>query len=181
MGGMEIERPLENILKANVIEGYPKQIFLLTDEEVSNIESVIELVRKNIKYSRVHTIGIGDGASKNLIKGCAEKGKGYHIFIKCNENPSEKILQLLTDSLTPVISKVLLKYNKELAESVVPNPESIPYILKGEAANFYATFKGHPNQKTVISLEYLDSLIIFPLLRLWRFLLTVRARVSLTR
>ena len=114
MGGMEIERPLENILKANVIEGYPKQIFLLTDEEVSNIESVIELVRKNIKYSRVHTIGIGDGASKNLIKGCAEKGKGYYIFIKDDENPSEKIIQLLTDSLTPVISKVSLKYDKEL-------------------------------------------------------------------
>ena len=112
MGGTEIEQPLENILKANVIEGYPKQIFLLTDGEVQNTENVIELVRRNIKYSRVHTIGIGNGASESLIKGCAEKGKGYHIFIKDNENPSEKIIQLLTDSLTPVISKLSLKYDK---------------------------------------------------------------------
>lgn len=41
-------------------------------------------MRQNIKYSRVHAIGIGDGASTALIKGCAEKGKGYHIFIKDN-------------------------------------------------------------------------------------------------
>ena len=77
---------MENILNAKLIEGYPKQIFLLTDGEVSNTESVIELVRKSIKYSRVHTIGIGNGASESLIKGCAEKGKGYYIFIKDNEN-----------------------------------------------------------------------------------------------
>jgi hypothetical protein len=84
MGGTEIEEPLENILKAKVIEGYPKQIFLLTDGEVSDTEKVIDLVRRNIKYSRVHTIGIGSGASESLIKGCAWKGKGYHIFIKDN-------------------------------------------------------------------------------------------------
>lgn len=57
-----------------------------------------------------------------MIKGCAEKGKGYAIFIKDNENPSSKIIQLLTDSLTPVISKVSLVYDKDLVESVVPNP-----------------------------------------------------------
>ena len=67
-----------------MIEGYPKQVFLLTDGEVSDTELVIDLVRRKTKYSRVHTIGIGDGASAALIKGCAEKGKGYSIFIKDN-------------------------------------------------------------------------------------------------
>jgi hypothetical protein len=36
----------------------------------------------NIKYSRVHSIGVGNGASRALIIGCAEKGKGHHIFIE---------------------------------------------------------------------------------------------------
>lgn len=98
---------------------------------MSNTERVIDLVKKNIKYSRVHTIGIGDGASQALIKGCAEKGKGYHIFIKDSENPAEKIIQLLNDSLTPVISKVDLSYDKSIVKSIIPNPESMPYILKG--------------------------------------------------
>jgi hypothetical protein len=78
----------------------------------------------------VHTIGIGNGASEELIKGCALKGKGHHVFISDQEDPSEKIIQLLTDSLTPVITNISLKYDKSLVESIVPNPDSIPYILK---------------------------------------------------
>ena len=46
-----------------MILGYPRQIFLLTDGGVSNTNKVIDLVSKNIKYSRVHSIGIGNGAS----------------------------------------------------------------------------------------------------------------------
>jgi von Willebrand factor A domain-containing protein 5 len=71
MGWTEIEIPLRKILKSKVIPGYPKQIFLLTDGEVNNTEAVIDIVRKNIKYSRVHAIGLGDGASAALIRGCA--------------------------------------------------------------------------------------------------------------
>ena len=69
-------------------------------------------MRKNIKYSRVHAIGIGDGASQGLIIGCAEKGKGHYSFIKNNENYQIKIIQLLTDALTPVISEVELEYDQ---------------------------------------------------------------------
>ena len=39
------------------------------------------MVSLNNKYARVHTIGIGNGCSQRLILGCAEKGKGQHIFI----------------------------------------------------------------------------------------------------
>lgn len=157
MGGTEIYEPLKKILGEKVIEGYPKQIFLLTDGGVSNTEGVIELVRTNTRHSRVHTIGIGSGVSEALIKGCAEKGKGKHIFISELEDPSEKIIQLLNDSLTPVISKVSLTYDKDLVESIVPNPAHLPFILKGEPANFFVTFKGQLSKPTTLSLSYTDS------------------------
>lgn len=162
MGGTEIYDPLRNLITGKPIDGYPKQIFLLTDGGVSNTEGVINMVALNNKYSRVHTIGIGNGCSEELILGCAKKGKGCHVFISDSEDPSEKIIQLLTDSLSPVISKMKLSYDKNLVESIIPNPESLPYILKGELVNFFIAFKGQLSQPTSFSFSYEDSLNKLP-------------------
>ena len=115
------------------------------------------MVGRNCKYSRVHTIGIGNGCSEQLILGCAKKGKGSHTFIVDAEDPAEKIIQLLTDSLSPVISKVRLSFDKNMVESVIPNPESMPYVLKNEIVNFYVTFKGQLDKPTAFNFSYEDT------------------------
>ena len=61
------------------------------------------------------------------------------------------------NSLSPVISKVSLNYDKTIVQNIVPNPNSIPYILKNEIAHFYLTFKGQLKNKTTISFLYTDS------------------------
>lgn len=53
------------------------------------------MVKKNTKYCRVHTIGIGNGASQSLIEGCAKSGKGKSVMISDSENPAQKIISLL--------------------------------------------------------------------------------------
>jgi hypothetical protein len=134
-------------------------VFVLTDGDVSNTQGVVKMVMNNTKYCRVHTIGIGNGASLDLIEGCAKAGKGKHIMISDNENTSEKIIELLESALTPLISKVNLKcLNGETdIESIVPNPKSIPYILKDDIANFYVTFNAPLTKKKQFVFEYEDS------------------------
>ena len=73
------------------------------------------------------------------------------------DNPSEKIIQLLTDSLSPVISGMKLGFDKEVVASIVPNPDSLPYVLKGEVVNFYIAFKGQLAQPTSLAFSYEDS------------------------
>jgi hypothetical protein len=97
MGGTEIAGPLTQILTTEALKGYPRHIFLLTDGQVTDTQYIISLVRENNKYSRVHGIGIGEGASKDLIKGCAEKGKGRAIFLSDHENVAGKIIPAITD------------------------------------------------------------------------------------
>ena len=63
MGGTNIYDPLKNVFDSRVIQGYPRQIFLLTDGEIRNIQEVFKLLRLNLKYSRTHSIGIGEKAS----------------------------------------------------------------------------------------------------------------------
>lgn len=64
MGGTEVYYILDNLLTSAQLEGgYPKQIFLLTDGSVSRTNEVVKMVGSHSKYARVHTIGIGNGAS----------------------------------------------------------------------------------------------------------------------
>ena len=39
----------------------------------------------------------------------------------------------------------------------MPNPDSLPYILKNEIANFCINFKGRLEKPTKIALQYEDS------------------------
>ena len=41
-------------------------------------------MRKNTKNSRVHSIGIGNGASFDLIQGTANSWKGKYVMISDN-------------------------------------------------------------------------------------------------
>ena len=65
-----------------------------------------------------------------MIKEGAKKGKGNHMFVNNTKNITEKIINLLTSSLSPVISQIKLQYDESIVESIVPNPENLVYILK---------------------------------------------------
>jgi hypothetical protein len=47
-----------------------------------------------------------------------------------------------------------MQYDKEVVQSIVPNPDSMPYILKGEMVNFYITFRGQLEKSTTISMQF---------------------------
>lgn len=52
LGGTDILVPLRQVFSQPLIKGYPRQIFLLTDGEVSNTRQVIDLVRANSTKAR---------------------------------------------------------------------------------------------------------------------------------
>lgn len=140
-GGTVIYKPLQEVLEEKLNKGYPRHVFLLTDGAVSNIEGVLQLIKNKTNYCRVHSIGIGDGASFKLIEGSARNGKGKFVMISDQENPSAKIIELLEVTLTPLITDLTLKYDEKIVESIVPNPHSLPYILKDDVINFYVNLK----------------------------------------
>lgn len=78
---------------------------------MSNADKIVDLVRRKVKYARVHGIGIGSGVSEYLIVECSKKGKGSYTFIAHQENPTLKIVNLLTDSLSAVVSQVTLEFD----------------------------------------------------------------------
>ena len=68
MGGTEIFQAMKNIFsnppKTNIDGGLrERHLFLLTDGAVGNTSQVIDLIKTNSWNNKVHTFGIGSGAS----------------------------------------------------------------------------------------------------------------------
>ena len=116
-GGTEVYRPLEAIFNEKSISGYTKQIFLLTDGDVSNDHSVIKLVKDHCTKARVFSLGLGSSASRHLVKGVARAGNGTSIFASLNEDLRPKILTLLKNALMPSLTNVEISWNNEKEET----------------------------------------------------------------
>ena len=69
---------------------------------------------------------------------------------------------MLADSLSPVITKLSLDFDESVVESIVPNPKSMPFILKNEIVNFYVTYKAKLEKPTKFIFTYEDTVSKLP-------------------
>ena len=64
----------------------------MTDGEVSNPQSVIELAKMNSDTSSVHSFGLGSGCTRDLIIKVAEAGRGSYSFVLESDNLNKKVI-----------------------------------------------------------------------------------------
>ena len=116
-GGTEIYEPLQAIFKQPVPkQGYLRQIFVLTDGEVSNAPSVISLVKKNDAHGRVFSLGLGASASRYLVKGVARAGNGTAVFATEHEDLRVKVMGQLKNALQPAVSNIQISWDETAPE-----------------------------------------------------------------
>ena len=66
MGGTELMKPLRWLAKSKPPPGVARQIFLLTDGEVSNVHEVIDLCRDMAAFTRIFSFGLGHSVNDRL-------------------------------------------------------------------------------------------------------------------
>ena len=110
-------------MKRNIHKDHPKQIFMLTDGAVPCPQHVIKMVGRNSQNAKLHAIGIGQECSRELILGCAEEGRGMSAFISDLEDPSLKIIEILSKAISPAISSISIKMDEKLICNIHPKPE----------------------------------------------------------
>lgn len=77
MGGTEIFRALSYIFDFLLLrEGVPRNIFLLTDGDVSDTKRILTLIQRFSSTINLYSLGIGSGASSELIASSAQLGNG---------------------------------------------------------------------------------------------------------
>jgi len=126
LGGTEILPALQHVLGAERRHGLPRQVFVLTDGEVSNTDAVIALARQHAGDTRVFTFGIGAGASHHLVKGLARAGEGEAEFIAPGERIEGKVLRQLSRALAPALTEVSVDWGGLAA---VQAPHEVPPVF----------------------------------------------------
>eukprot|EP00741_Cyanophora_paradoxa_P006049 tig00000981_g5867.t1 len=104
LGGTELLLPLEAVFAGPPDPLFPRQVFILTDGEVSNTEQVIRLVRRHAAEARVFSVGIGSGASEHLVRGVARAGGGQAEFIGDGERVEGAVLRQLRRAAQPSLA-----------------------------------------------------------------------------
>ena len=87
--------PMRDVLTQELDKSLPRHVYLLTDGAVSNTQEILSLIRDHRDRCRVHTFGIGSGASTELIKDCAKAGQGHFTFIDDLKEIERKVMDSL--------------------------------------------------------------------------------------
>eukprot|EP00746_Dinoflagellata_sp_MGD_P002856 gnl/MRDRNA2_/MRDRNA2_105586_c0_seq1.p1 gnl/MRDRNA2_/MRDRNA2_105586_c0~~gnl/MRDRNA2_/MRDRNA2_105586_c0_seq1.p1 ORF type:complete len:900 (-),score=159.00 gnl/MRDRNA2_/MRDRNA2_105586_c0_seq1:146-2845(-) len=137
MGGTEILSPLKFVHSMPLKHGFSRQVFLLTDGQVSNEQQIIDFVQTT--KSRIFTLGIGSGVSTFLVKGLSRATAGYAGFVQDHEKLEPVCISLLKKALTPALSNLKIKWPAQLGNG---SPATDLATAAGKALSFF-----NPSQK----------------------------------
>ncbi|CAM4783886.1 unnamed protein product [Rotaria magnacalcarata] len=154
MGGTELLQPLKWLAQNAPGQGRGRQIFLLTDGEISNVSEVLDLCRSMASNTRIFSFGLGQSPSHSLIKGLARATNGQFVFIPPNTNVDEPVCEQLSRALRPCITNVHIKWN--LGVEVRNAPRRLPPIYFNERLIVYGLVEDKTipfNHKSSVELE----------------------------
>ncbi|CAF1076259.1 unnamed protein product [Rotaria sordida] len=136
LGGTELLEPLKWLEKHPPRKGRTRQIFLLTDGEISNVNEVLDLCRSMATYTRIFSFGLGHSPSRSLVKGLFRATNGRFVFILPNSTVGIHVGEQLQKVLQSCITNIQVKWN--LGTNVMSAPTKIPLVYANDRLIVYA-------------------------------------------
>ncbi|CAF3825163.1 unnamed protein product [Adineta steineri] len=153
LGGTQLLEPLKWVEEHSPKEGRCRQIFLLTDGEISNVNEVLNLCRSMSKSCRIFSFGLGKSPSRSLVKGLARSTNGCFCFIPPSTNVDIYVGQQLEKALQPSITNIEIKWN--LSTEITTAPTNIPPVYVNDRLIVYGLINDESfvfNHNTIIEL-----------------------------
>lgn len=99
-GGTELYSPLKNIFENPIYEkiNIEKHIFILTDGEIYDKETTLNLIGSFSDKFTIHSLGIGSYYDNDLVKRIAIMGNGNSFFSQKSEDISKNVIDALDQS-----------------------------------------------------------------------------------
>ncbi|CAF2911440.1 unnamed protein product [Rotaria sp. Silwood2] len=128
LGGTEILAALQWLERHPPQFNRARQVFLLTDGEVSNVSEVLELCRSMASSTRIFSFGLGVSPNRSLVKGLARTTNGRFIFIPPNTHIDVYIQEQLQKAIQRCITNIRIQWNLGVPIQNVPNQLSSTYM-----------------------------------------------------
>ena len=129
-------RPLKWLEERLTQQGRARQIFLLTDGEISNVTEVLDLCRSMATSTRIFSFGLGKSPSRSLVKGLARATNGRFVFIPPSASVDVYVGEQLQKALQPCLTNVQVKWN--LGVEVQHAPKQTPPVYLNDRLVVYA-------------------------------------------
>ena len=159
-GGTELDGAISCVLSQTQNHKYPRNVFVLTDGAISNTQTVLDIIEKHNHETRVHSFGIGSGASKYLVNEIAHSGKGTATHIAKNDKQiSAKVIKALKHASKPAFTNVSIDWGKSNNEVEFSAPMS-PYtsnIYEEEPFDLYAILSESKVEETELRLKFYNT------------------------
>ncbi|CAF2920181.1 unnamed protein product [Rotaria sp. Silwood2] len=136
LGGTKLLRPLQWLEEHSPSQGRARQIFLLTDGEISNVNEVLDLCRSMANSTRIFSFGLGHSPSRSLVKGLARATNGRFVFIPPNSSVDVHVGEQLQKALQSCITNIEVKWN--LGINVMSAPNKMPPAYANDRLIAYA-------------------------------------------
>ena len=120
-------------------EGRARQIFLLTDGEISNVTEVLDLCRSMASSTRIFSFGLGQSPSRSLVKGLARTTNGRFVFIPPNAKVDTYVGEQLQKALQSCLTDVHVQW--DVGVDVQSAPRECPPVYVNDRLIVYALIK----------------------------------------
>uniref|UniRef100_A0A6B2KXH9 VWFA domain-containing protein n=1 Tax=Arcella intermedia TaxID=1963864 RepID=A0A6B2KXH9_9EUKA len=147
-GGTNILSPLADVFQQAAQR--KRNIFLITDGQVEDSATVIELVKENAGTCQCFTIGLGSGVDENLVRELATVGNGTCEIIKDSQHIHSRVLTQLRTSNTPPMKNIQITASGQILKSSLDLPDNkMSSLFLDRANNLYVYCKELPTNLTI--------------------------------
>ncbi|MBP5700143.1 MAG: VWA domain-containing protein, partial [Methanobrevibacter sp.] len=151
-GGTNLFSPLNDIFNSKDYDNIDlsHNIFILTDGQINNRESVQNSISANVNRFRIHSIGIGNDFDKILIERCGKLGKGSSNFVPNVEEINDVVIDSLNKSLRPYLVKT--KFDIKDIQKLYECPPFCNFYYQDDVINYSLLVDGK-NEKNEFEVE----------------------------
>ena len=167
LGGTELYSVLSHLHNQPPRTNYSRQIFLLTDGEISNVDQVLRLCQSMSNTTRIFSFGLGSSPSRALVKGLARVTNGSSLFIPPNTHVDVAVARQLDKALEPCLVnfKVQCHFNDDQLTNYRISPKILPPIHAKQRLNVYVMMPKLIEGKLTGTIDFLTDQVRYPFLR----------------